>query len=53
VTGNSVCPVARPGCAEIGSQAMNARVYYYYNVEKPDIIGDSSIRPRLQFMFPK
>ena len=38
---------------KIGSQAMNAQVHYYYNVEKPDFVGDSSIRLQLQFMFPK
>jgi hypothetical protein len=38
---------------KIGSQAMNAQAHYYYNVEKPDFVGDSSIRLQLQFMFPK
>lgn len=38
---------------KIGSQAMNAQAHYYYNVEKPDITGDWSIRLQLQFMFPK
>jgi hypothetical protein len=38
---------------KIGSQAMNAQLHYYYNAEKPDIVGDSSIRLQLQFMFPK
>jgi hypothetical protein len=32
---------------------MNAQAHYYYNVEKPDFVGDSSIRLQLQFMFPK
>ena len=38
---------------KIGSQAMNAQVAYYHNLEKPDITGDWSIRLQLQFMFPK
>ena len=38
---------------KIASQAINAQVHYYSNVEKPDIVGDSSIRLQLQFMFPK
>lgn len=38
---------------KIGSQAMNAQVHYYYNLEKPDLVGDSNIRLQLQFMFPK
>ena len=38
---------------KIGSQAMNAQVHYYYNVEKPDLVGDSNIRLQLQFMFPR
>ena len=38
---------------KVGSQAMNAQLHYYYNVEKPDLVGDSSIRLQLQFMFPK
>jgi len=38
---------------KIGSQAMNVQAHYYYNLEKPDITGDSSIRLQLQFMFPK
>ena len=38
---------------KIGSQAMNAQLHYYYNAEKPVIVGDSSIRLQLQFMFPK
>jgi hypothetical protein len=32
---------------------MNAQAHYYYNIEKPDITGDWSIRLQLQFMFPK
>lgn len=38
---------------KIGSQAMSAQAHYYYNIEKPDITGDWSIRLQLQFMFPK
>lgn len=38
---------------KIGKQAMNAQAHYYYNLEKPDITGDWSIRLQLQFMFPK
>ena len=38
---------------KIGSQAMNAQAHYYYNIKKPDITGDWSIRLQLQFMFPK
>ena len=37
----------------IGSQAINDQLHYYYNAEKPDIVGDSSIRLHLQFMFPR
>jgi hypothetical protein len=39
--------------SKIGSQPTDAQAYYYYNVEKPDIVGYSSIRLQLQFMFPK
>jgi hypothetical protein len=38
---------------KIGSQSMNAQVHYYYNVEKPDVVGDSSIRLQLQWLFPR
>ena len=37
----------------IGKQPMNAQFQYFYNVEKPDLVGDWSIRMQLQFMFPK
>jgi hypothetical protein len=37
----------------IGEQPMNAQFQYFYNVEKPDPVGDWSIRMQLQFMFPK
>lgn len=38
---------------KVGSQAMNAQLHYYYNVEKPDFVGDSSIRLQLQWLFPR
>ncbi len=37
----------------IGKQPVNANIHYYYNVKKPDIVGDYSLRLVLQFMFPK
>jgi len=37
----------------IGKQPMNAQFQYFHNVEKPDFVGDWSIRMQLQFMFPK
>ena len=37
----------------IGKQPMNASFQYFYNLEKPDIVGDWSIRLQLQFLFPK
>ena len=37
----------------VGKQALNAQVQAYYNVEKPDIKGDWSLRLQLQFMFPR
>jgi hypothetical protein len=37
----------------MGKQAMNAQFQYFYNVEKPDYVGDWSIRMQLQLMFPK
>jgi hypothetical protein len=37
----------------VGKQALNAQVQAYYNVEKPDIKGDWSMRLQLQFMFPR
>jgi len=37
----------------IGKQPMNAQFQFFYNVEKPDPVGDWSIRMQLQFMFPK
>ncbi|MFT5234049.1 MAG: hypothetical protein ACI9UK_001595 [Candidatus Krumholzibacteriia bacterium] len=37
----------------IGSQAMNTRVEYYANVEKPDGAPDWSVSWTIQFLFPK
>ena len=37
----------------IGKQPMNAQFQYFHNIEKPDLVGDWSIRMQLQFMFPK
>jgi hypothetical protein len=37
----------------IGKQAVNAQFQYFYNVEKPDHVGDWSIRMQFQLMFPK
>ncbi len=37
----------------IGKQPMNAQFQYFHNVEKPDFVGNWSIRMQLQFMFPK
>jgi len=37
----------------IGEQPMNGSFQYFYNVEKPDPVGDWAIRIQLQFMFPK
>lgn len=37
----------------IGKQPINASIQYYYNVEKPDFVGDTNLRLVWQFMFPK
>lgn len=37
----------------IGSQPVNAQAQVFYNIEKPDIVGDWGLRLQLQFMFPK
>lgn len=37
----------------IGRQPMNASIQGFYNVEKPDFLGDWAMRVQLQFMFPK
>ena len=36
----------------VGTQPMNASFQFFYNVEKPDFVGDWTIRAQLQFMFP-
>ena len=36
-----------------GKQPMNVNFQVYYNVEKPDFVGDWSTRFQVQFMFPK
>jgi hypothetical protein len=38
---------------KIGKQPMNAQFQAFYNVEKPDFVGDWSLRFQLQFLFPK
>ena len=37
----------------IGKQPVNVNLQAYYNVEKPDFVGDWGGRIQLQFMFPK
>jgi hypothetical protein len=37
----------------LGEQPMNASFQYFYNVEKPDLVGDWTLRMQLQFMFPR
>jgi len=37
----------------IGRQPLNFNLQGFYNIEKPDHIGDWSMRVQLQFMFPK
>jgi hypothetical protein len=37
----------------IGPQPMNASIQGFYHAEKPDPLGDWSMRVQLQFMFPK
>ena len=37
----------------LGKQPMNVNFQVYYNVEKPDFVGDWSTRFQVQFMFPK
>lgn len=37
----------------IGSQAMNARVEAYYNIEHPDSAPDWQWGFTIQFLFPK
>ena len=37
----------------IGKQPVNVNAQVYYNAEKPDIVGDWSLRLQFQLMFPK
>ncbi|MDJ0840875.1 MAG: hypothetical protein QNK37_30465 [Acidobacteriota bacterium] len=37
----------------IGTQAVNAQGHVYYNIEKPDIPGDWTVRLQFQLMFPR
>jgi len=37
----------------IGPQPMNAQIQGFYHAEKPDPLGDWSMRVQLQFLFPK
>jgi hypothetical protein len=37
----------------IGNQPMNAQMQAFYNVEKPAVVGDWTLRFQLQFLFPK
>jgi hypothetical protein len=37
----------------IGNQPMNAQIQAFYNVEKPEVVGDWTLRFQLQFLFPK
>jgi hypothetical protein len=37
----------------IGKLPLNCQIQGFYNVEKPDIVGDWSLRIQFQFLFPK
>jgi hypothetical protein len=37
----------------VGSQPMNAHFQAFYNLEKPDNVGDWSLRLQVQLLFPK
>lgn len=37
----------------IGNQPVNAQIQAFYNVEKPALVGDWTLRFQLQFLFPK
>ena len=37
----------------IGNQPMNAQMQAFYNVEKPAVVGDWTLRFQLQFLFPR
>ena len=38
---------------KVGSQPMNAQARAFSNVEKPDTVGNWSLRVQLQLLFPK
>jgi len=38
---------------KIGEQPINFNAQYFVNVERPDSVGESTVRVQLQFMFPK
>jgi len=37
----------------VGKQPLNASIQGYYNVQKPDMGADWTLRAQLQFLFPK
>ena len=37
----------------VGSQPMNVSLQAYYNVAKPEVVGDWSTRIQVQWMFPR
>jgi hypothetical protein len=37
----------------IGKQPLNSQFQAFYNVEKPEVLGDWTLRFQLQFLFPK
>ncbi len=37
----------------IGNQPVNAQIQAFYNVEKPELVGDWTLRFQLQLLFPK
>ncbi len=39
--------------ARFGKQPVNLSFQIYYNVERPDVLGDWSARFQIQFLFPK
>ena len=38
---------------KIGQRPVNAQVQLYYNLEKPDIVGDWGLRLQFQLMYPR
>ena len=36
-----------------GKQPVNLSLHAYYNLERPDVLGDWSARLQIQFLFPK